>query len=76
MSDREIMKMCEKLNRNDQSKLLAYMNRNNVKISTCADGSRINLSTMNKDLKNDMYKLIEGMILVDSLSFKLNFFNI
>ena len=65
---KEIIKNILTLNRHDCNAILQYLHGKNIKISECADGCRINLSSMEMEALTELKQLIDSFILIQSLT--------
>jgi hypothetical protein len=63
----QMIKHVEKLPRADQQKILQFLHSRHVKISTAADGARINLDRLTKDQLSDLENLVNSMVLIQNM---------
>jgi len=54
-----MIRICEQLTKENKKKVLNFLNNRGVVIKTCADGSRINLDKLTKELLEDLGKLVD-----------------
>jgi hypothetical protein len=69
--EKRIIKNIGALGKQEQMKVLTFLHKKHVKISTCADGSRINLTGMDKDLLGNLDDFIGALVLIQNLTMNL-----
>jgi hypothetical protein len=66
--ENQIIRNVEQLLREDQLKVLNFLHNKHVKISTCADGTRVNLSVLDPLILAKLDQFITALMVIQELT--------